>query len=369
MTALYLPPLQAYHPSTFLERGVAVPLTTPLLGGTRARPATKPGVELIIPNPSGGRGVYILSWSGISAMCQPTLHDKIFSKRIGELPSVTPGTIRRIAREIAAEGLAGEEAMEAARQAGHRDKDDRLVTNYLLLMNLIEQVNVVPAGSAGAVPLDQEAKARLTVAWVAPRIGRTPAWTASALEDLADVFGNIGVSSSAPPARTPRLHALLRATRAEIETWGKSLSQQVHDPLARTICDVADVTLSLSANLLKRAADMTASMMELLRAWSADPAAVAHIAARPEWLLDGWEQICLIWNFALDDAARRAALVEIAGLLPLLPREVSDWCDTAPDATGPGHVRRMVRLNEDWRTGATVMDLIARNEHFRAITA
>lgn len=367
MIKTQLPPIQSYHPTTFLERGVAVPFTTPLLGGTRARPAVKPGLELVIPNPSGGRGVYVLTWPGISSLCQPTLHDKIFNKRIAGLESITPATIRRIGREVAAEGLAGEEAMEAARQASGHDKDDGLVTNYLLLMNLIEQVNVVPA--AGAAVLDREARARLTVAWVAPRIGQSAAWTATALESLAAVFGGIGVSAAAPPARLPRLHSLLRATRDDIAGWSRTLPHDDHEPISRMIRDVAGVTLSLSETLLAHAKSMTANMIDLLHAWSNDAGLVAHVAARPEWLLDGWEQICLIWNFAVDDAGRRAALVEIAGLVPVLPREVNDWCDTVPDATNTLRFRRTVRLNEDWRTGATVMDLIARNEHFRAVTA
>src|ERR1700712_5461419 len=54
--------MRPYHPTTFLERGVAVPFTTPMLAGTRARPAEKQGLELVIPNPSGGRGVYIMAW-------------------------------------------------------------------------------------------------------------------------------------------------------------------------------------------------------------------------------------------------------------------------------------------------------------------
>ena len=366
MPTSHLPPIQSYHPTTFLERGVAVPFTTPLLGGTRARPAAKPGLELVIPNPSGGRGVYVLTWTGISSLCQPTLHDKIFNKRIAGLQSITPATIRRIGREVAAEGLAGEEAMEAARQASDRDKDDRLIANYLLLMNLIEQVDVVPA--AGAAMLDREARARLTVAWVAPRIGQSTAWTATALEGLAAVFGGIGVSATAPPARIPRLHSLLCATRDDIAAWSRTRYDDM-EPLSRMIRDVADVTLSLSATLLTHAKNMTANMIDLLHAWSNDAATVAHVVARPEWLLDGWEQICLIWNFAVDDAERCAALVEIAGLVPVLPREVNDWCDTAPDAANTPRFRRMVRVNEDWRTGATVTDLIARNEHFRAVTA
>jgi hypothetical protein len=52
----------------------------------------------------------------------------------------------------------------------------------------------------------------------------------------------------------------------------------------------------------------------------------------------------------------------------VLPREASEWCDAAPEVDATYRFRRLIRLNEDWRTGATVFDLIARNEHFRAVT-
>ena len=103
-----LPPLQPYHPTTFLERGVAVPFTTPLLDGTRARPGARADVELIVPNLSGGRGVYILPWSGIREFCRPTVHDARLNQEIAGLRSVTPITIRRAARRVAAAGLAGD---------------------------------------------------------------------------------------------------------------------------------------------------------------------------------------------------------------------------------------------------------------------
>jgi hypothetical protein len=76
----------------------------------------------------------------------------------------------------------------------------------------------------------------------------------------------------------------------------------------------------------------------------------------------------LLWRFAKDDAERRAALVEIAQLVPVLPREVREWTDLFLEADISLRLRRMIPLNEDWRTGATVFELIARNEQLRAAT-
>lgn len=347
-----------------------VPFTTPLLGGTRARPAEKRNLELVVPNPSGGRGVYIMPWTSIGAVCRPTLHDKLLNSRVATVSSVTPSTIRRVAREIAAEGLAGEAAMEAAQVAEDTDKGDRLTTNYLLLMNLIDLVN---AGSSarpstrGPDPAELEKRARQTIAQIAPTLGQSTHWVATALETIADIMAQVGLGAGPATGRVPRLISLLHRARTDIAGWSRTQREDDQASYARMVCLVADHTLTMAETTLAKAQALTTDMMGLLRTWSTDSVSIVRLVERPEWLLDGWEQICLIWNYAQDDAARRAALVEIVGLVPVLPREASEWCEPTAKDREPVRFHRLVNLNEDWRTGATVFDLIARNEHIRSL--
>ena len=133
-------------------------------------------------------------------------------------------------------------------------------------------------------------------------------------------------------------------------------------------CAVADVTLSLAQTTVAKAQALPDNMVDLLRTWAVDRDSVIELVGRPEWLLDGWEQICMVWNNAEDDSARRAALAEIATLVPILPKEVNDWCSMSNEIDGVVRFRRLINLNEDWFTGAMMFDLIRRNEHFRAIT-
>jgi hypothetical protein len=360
-----LPPVQPYHPTTFLERGVAIPFTTPLLGGTRARPASKPGLELIVSNPSGGRGVYIMPWPSVATLCRPTLHDRVFNTRIGRLDFVTPAVIRQIAREIAVEGLAGEAAMEAARLAADSERDDKVATNYELLMSLIEQNGPCLIAANLNDPEAEKILARQTISRVAPRLNQSTAWTASALEALAEVMTDTGMGAGTA-GRIPRLIDGLRRTRAEIADWTGTRKRDDQAAYGRMIGTVADVTLALADNVLSQVHALTREMVGLLRTWAADPASVVQLASRPEWLLDGWEKICFVWNYAQDDVSRRMALLEIVDLVPVLPREARDWCDRSFDIDGAMRFRRNIRLNEDWRTGENVLALIARNEHFRA---
>jgi len=366
MSQFALPPIQPFHPVTFVERGVAVPFTTPLLEGTRVRPAEKKGVELVVPNPSGGRGAYIIPWTGITSMCRPTLHDKILNRRIAALGSVTPATIRRVAREIAQEGLAGEAGTEAAHKSMKAEKDGRLLTNYMLLLALVEQVNLEFETSARTgEPPDMETRAKLTTAWIAPRLGKSTEWVAETLEALSEVFGHIGVGMGKTTARMPRCLAQLQAMSEDIQARSTSMPED-QAAYARMICVVADFTSTLAEHVLKVAQALSGNISALLKDWAADPSTVVRVATRPEWLLDGWEQICQIWSHAGDDDARRAALAEIATLIPVIPREANDWFSTPIEADQFLRFRRLVNLNEDWRSGAAVYDLIARNEHFRA---
>jgi hypothetical protein len=363
-----LPLVQSYQPTTFLERGVAVPFTTPLLAGTRARPAVRGTVELIVPNPAGGRGVYILAWEHVRDLCRPTVHDMLLNRRIAALTTVTPAAIRTAARAVAADGLAGEAAVAAAATAAAADREARLLTNFLLLMALIEQVD--PRGIDLRAPgADIERQARQAVAVIAPRLARRPEDVALALEQLADVLQGAGVPGQSPPARVPRLLALLHQMRAEVGEWGRERAEVDGAAFARMVCAVADLTLLIADRTLKDAIGLTADMPGLLQSWAQEPLDVAQAASRPEWLLDGWEQICLLWRSRDDEHPAHAVLAEMTQLVPVLPREAAEWIGEPIDLEKLNRFRRMVPLNEDWRTGVTPFNLIARNERLRALAA
>jgi hypothetical protein len=363
--------LEPYHPTTFQECGVAVPFTTPLLGGARARPTDRQRIEYVVPNPSGARGVYIMPWAGIVSLCPPTLHDTVLNQRIGALKNVTPTTIGLVAHEIAVEGLAGEEAMQAARLAMDREKAHRQVTNYQLLMILVDQVGgrfAPPPSAKGPGKPDLMTQARQTVDWISPRLGRSAAWTATALEDLSNVLTNIGVGPSGAAARVQRLLLLLRRVRTGMSEWSRTQQTEEQAEYGGVACSMADLVVALTEATLTHARALTNDMVQLLRTWAAEPQSVSQIAMRPEWLLDGWERICFIWDHAGDDAGRRAALVEIIGLLPVLPKEANGWIGIKSDIDPGFHFRRPASLTEDGRTGWNAFQLIARNEHFRAMT-
>jgi hypothetical protein len=363
-----LPLVQAHHPATFLERGVAVPFTTPLLMGARVRPAERNGIEIIVPNPSGGRGVYIVPWSGICGLCRPTVHDRRLHELVADRPGITPATMREAARTVALEGLAGQAAAAAAARAKDTDMRDRLATNFLLLMAAIRQTTSGGAGTIQPSSLGElERRAKIGLEKIAPRLGRGPDEIFRDVEHLATVLTPIGMDRQHPPPRVVRLLADISAFRAEAVQWARdnldSSGAQAHLAAA-----IAGVTVTCAESTLADARTATADVIGLLKEWCLRPAPVAGRLARSEWLVDGWEQICLLWKSAVTKPTRRAALAEIALLVPVLPKEVDAWLGRQVESEAIFGIPRLVPAHTDWRTGMH-LERVARNESLRAMAA
>lgn len=363
--------VQAYQPASFQERGVAVPFTTPQLAGTRIRPAPRTGTEFIVPNPSGGRGVYVLTWGGIRRLSHPTVHDTLLHQRISRLPVMDPRGVRVAARRLAAEGLAGQEAAIGAGAAIAAEAKDLIVVNFLLLLTLMEQVE--PAGLKIGVETEHtpelDRRARHIVAQVAGRLGRGPNQVSQDLEALAHQFLACGLDAEMPLARLPRLTRRLAGAAGSLAAWVKAGPDDDSSVLATSLSRSAQVAADCAEGTLRAARSLTADMTGLLRLWGSNPFDVAALTARPEWVLDGWERFCLLWETTHGVSAQRAVLREMAQLVPSLPREVTEWAGARRELENQEAVLSSAWLNASWRGGGASFGLIARNEQLQALIA
>ena len=378
-------PVLGYHPRTFLDRGVSVPFTTPHLNGARARPGPRGALEFTVPNPSGGRGIYIVPWEGVFALCRPTVHDTRLITVLSGLREVTPLAIRRAARAIAAEGLAGRAARSAAEEAIAIDEKSRMMANFQLLLELVGQVEArlanvglampgtAAAGDAAQTiapqvgPADLERRARESVACIASELRLSTEEIATSLEALAVLFANVGVGKLASASRVPRIVAALSELRAAMLEWARSHADESGGDATR-VAEAAEVTLTCVRLVMAEVHALPRDMRALLRGWLDDPADMANRVARPDWLVDGWERIVLLWQTA-DMLGREITLAEMVGLIPALPQEVADWCRVPLPGPSEGTPRRgMVTMLGDWRTGVTTYDMIARNEQMLCLS-
>jgi hypothetical protein len=187
--------IDLHQPATFASRGVTVPFTTPLLTGGRVRQSKRSGTEFVVPNSSGGRGVYILFWPGVLELCSPTVHDRALAQRISCLARIDPANVRGSAMDVALEGYAGRKAAAAAEAARRSDHSRVLLMQALLLAALIERVEPTQRKTTASVELtpDFERQAGLALRRIAPTTGCSPAHLAIVLSAMGTAFAPIGV--------------------------------------------------------------------------------------------------------------------------------------------------------------------------------
>ena len=370
MQTIALPLTEFHHPATFQSRGVAVPFTTPLLAGARVRLGPKNAPELVIPNPSGGRGVYIVQWSGVRALCNPGVHDTMLFRRLIGLDRIDPGSLRQAALDIALQGFAGPEAAAAAELTQAADRSRGLRAHFQLLTALLNQID--PASRNGPVSIERTAefdrRASAMLNRIAPGFGCTAMHLATGLDALGDSFAPVGIVADERESRIPRLLAKLDGTRAHIAFWLGAGPDNDIGGLGGTVAKALAATHALGLTLLTAARTAVADPSGLLKHWVANPLEAVALATRCDWVLDGWEGICLLWQRAGDDANRRAALLEMAQMLPVMPREVIEWTDRPVSEATMDPVPRVISQNDDWRRGAAAFTLIQRNEALRAMS-
>ncbi|MEJ0019649.1 MAG: hypothetical protein WDN25_24465 [Acetobacteraceae bacterium] len=367
--SLSLPPPQHYRPATFQERGVAVPFTTPILAGVRARHGQRGEIELVVPNPSGGSGVYIVPSRGLRSLCRLTVHDARLNQRVAELADLTPSAVRQAILDVAAQGLAGREARDAAATAIARDRHDRDMVRYLLAGLLAEQGAPaefsVPGWQLNRSPALEQLAERAGLRAAAAR-GQSRQQVALALDGLAGLFAAIGVTGQPEPARVLRLIGRMASLREQLGAWVLEHCEDTQTELADTIADAARQIIAAAEPMLVAAHGMTKDVLALLHGWSRSRARIAEVTGRAEWLLDGWEQICLLWQASRAPDQQWAVMAELVHLIPVQPREIADWCGgTAASLTEAAPYA--VSLDATRRSDGAAPGLTARNERMRAL--
>jgi hypothetical protein len=160
----------------------------------------------------------------------------------------------------------------------------------------------------------------------------------------------------------------LAEARADIARWLTDDPQNDMEPLGRALTDAMTVALDGAEAMLAQTRATLADPVKLLQSWIANPDDAAGLVARCDWLLDGWEYICLIWKLADSDSSRRATLLEMAQSLPVWPREVNDWFPAQMPPEAMKLACKVVSRNDAWRSGAAALAMIERNESLRAMS-
>ena len=360
-----------YEPATFLERGVTVPFTTPILMGARARPSgDREGLEVIIANPSGADGVYILPWAAIPQICSPTLHDRRLWYLLRDTKILSPRIMRDAVEAAALEGLAGREASQAVRQSrAARDAREKRI-NFALLLNLIKHTE----GPNAALPspeLDDprhlKMRGQRAVLQSAQQLRMTTEAVANALEELSKAFNGFGLPNDNDLTPSRELIRDLQELAIDIGAWRQEFQQAAFAPTASLIQESLEQTANCASQSVEEFDLMLGDTFAAIHAWKQDRDELHQRLTRLDWLLDGWDVILGIWNSA-PQMEKENAIMEMALLAPILPKEITGWFGVDVDWARPHRNHKIVQQFEDWRSGRA-MDMIARNEnliHFQS---
>ncbi len=323
--------LETYHPHTFAERGVAVPFTTPALVGARLRLAAgvpAPELEVVIPNPAGGRGVYIVFWADSGDLCRPGVYDVrlVEAFAAGGLARLTPAMVRHRAWETASRGYAGRLAAAAAKEALREQ-----AVRFALASTRLESERAGLGGKNLAVD---------AVAW----------------ERLTALFADLSATADAPSRLRARLSTVDALARSVLSFAATAPAPIV--AAAQAVSAAAAATVQLATPLLARAEARVAEPTALLRAWLAEPEAVEEELSRADWALDGWDRLLQLFRLALPRP--EIVVQEMAALLPCWPDEVETWL-----ALPKGCAARLAWRHPATRVCAwaeTTAEAVARNE-------
>ena len=354
-----------YEPATFVDRGVNIPFTTPILLGARARPqADGNGLEILIPNPSGGDGVYILPLASIPEFCTLTLHDRRLWYLLRDETIITPGIAREAAETVAIEGHAGRAASLAVNEARQAREDRAKRINFGLLLHLIKQMEgSVPDRPAPELddPRQLALRGQRAVQACAQRLRLTTEAVAGALEELARAFNGLGMPQDNNLAPSRRLIAELQNLAASIEIWRSDLPAHASFGPSELLEKSLQLTLDCAFKAAAQFDGLMGDTFGAIRAWQQDRQDVLQELTRLDWLLDGWETILGIWN-AAEASEKNSAIMEMAVLAPILPKEAMGWLGFQLDMAQERRKVRIVQQFEEWRSGR-MFDMIARNEN------
>lgn len=368
VTTFSLPLTGSHESPTFKSRGIAAPFTTPLLSGARVRESERIGNEIVATNPSGGRGVYVVRWNGVCALSSPTMHDTLLFQQLGTLGELTPRAARDMALKVALDGYAGQDALAAAKKTLALDRNQRQQAGFLMLQNLVNQVEPgkSPKATARTPEFDQHVDAVLER--LAPSLRRTSAELAADVSAISDGFAPYGIGLNTNGARIPRLIDRLDDTYSAIFAWAKADADQEMGSLASAVGSSIRTAAKWGRSILLSTRSVLDDPLTLLARRISDPNTVKDLAERGDWLLDGWERVCLLWQVPSGVASRNVALLEMAQCLPALPQEAFQWANPVVPLQPPDQNCRVVSTDSRWHTGSSAIVMIERNEKLRAMS-
>jgi DNA-binding Lrp family transcriptional regulator len=351
--------IQDTVPSTFEERGTTIPFTTPELAYCRLRRGSRGSLEVLVNGFSGGRCTYVFPWASIPQVVRLTLHDKALHAEISYSDATTPDKIRMAAYRVARTGLGGPEMIELANKSLEREATEKLSSSFFLMLKVIEATSVNTDRAALALININSPEGRGMVRQAFRRVGEsigiTPEACHQRILELSEIIQPIGFEIEGQRGRLRQLLHRLSRFRDEViraDSGGTT----------RTLAEVAQLTMRIGNAILNDVDRDIANVIRFVAEWDARVTSTRQNMERLSWLLDGWGQVCDLWDGTDEDktVGRHQRINEIMRIIPLVPRSESQARIHVEPTDSHRRQNRIVQQNEDWRTGQMDSEMSAR---------
>lgn len=319
----------AVLPASYVQRGVALPCTTPLLSYARLRATSGGNYDVLVPGLAGGGETYVIPINSLREVITLTVHDRALLEELRALRDLTPISIRSLAMRVGETGLAGPALVQRARFWRERETSDRPQIVVALIMEAIHQL---AEGGLGADTLDKSKIATPEGLALAKKAlsgyAASAQTTAETVFERLDTWAEIVLPVGAPDGSTM---GYLQVLRTELETMADELTQWlVPEPpetaeMAQRTAVACREAAATAGRIVDRINAPARDMSEPLAAWSdtrkilkSDVLELAHV-------LDGWQRVRDFWYNIVDADrfAQRDTLERMAQHLPVLPAEAT----------------------------------------------
>ncbi len=360
-----------WAPPSFAERGASVPFTTPIIVGARVR-GRGGDLELVVPNPSGAKGNYILQWKSLPDVFTLTVHDRVLHRAIGEAGASTPDTVRRATLKTASTGLAGPAAAKQAK-AMMKDEDDfKLLIQFSLLAETVAQLS----GGELQITLAHvqsdtgRQQAKLILARVAHKVKLEGNELYAQLEAWADLIGSVGSPKLPRPPRLRRMRIRIEEFANSIGSWSE-VDKSEASPLGALASLVARETSALAGEHFAVIDAHIGQVDAAITNWEKTQAEIELNVGRIAWMLDGWDMLVAMWEDAVLKPAyeQQATVQELARILPIVPEEEVTGVRRDKLRDIGVQRRKLVKPMEDWVSGTIDADLRTRLERYKSKAA
>lgn len=360
-----------WAPPSFAERGASVPFTTPIIVGARVR-GRGGDLELIVPNPSGAKGNYILQWKSLPDVFTLTVHDRVLHRAIGEAGASTPDTVRSATLKTAATGLAGPAAAKQAKAMLKDQEDFKLLIQFSLLADTVAQLS----GGELQITLAHvqsdtgRQQAKLILARVAHKVKLEGNELYAQLEAWADLIGSVGSPKLPRPPRLRRMRIRIEEFANSIGSWSE-VDRSEASPLGALASLVARETSALAGEHFAVIDAHIAAVDAAITNWEKTQAEIELNVGRIAWMLDGWDMLVAMWDDAVLKPAyeQQATVQELARILPIVPEEEVTGVRRDKLRDIGAQRRKLVKPMEDWVSGTIDADLRTRLERYKSKAA